>query len=598
MVKRFLITTALEETWREDVPVLFLGEWCRLYEHKEKWQKMDAEVAPYHWDDRKKLYQDYLYLQNIYEDLLVELSGQLNVLHNVNHSVRYWRILVGPWLGYFIQMLFDRWIMLQRVVADYEITGVRIILDNGRGLIPNDMNDFSRLFVSDEWNELIFGELLSLMNIPIEWVEGRVNKYALPPQETNKASYKQRLGSVLRRVADGIFGAVSTNREYFFIASYLPIKQNILLQLRLGQIPKLWRSVFVPPVVAPNFETRKQQTNPASAINNFTSIARVMLHRHIPTAYSEGYQNLIALTHKLSWPQSPKAIFTANSYSSDDVFKAWAADKVERGTPLVIAQHGGNYGMALWGFTETHQIAIADKFLTWGWVETNQQKLIPVGSIKTFGKSQATDKNGGALLVETTIPKLSYHMYSIPVANQWLSYFEDQCRFVEALPQELRDHLLVRLYSQDYGWCQRQRWQGRHPLVRLDDGYVPISSLIRKSRLYISSYNATTYLESLVLNVPTIMFWNTEHWEVRDSAKPFFEKLKSVGIFHETPEGAARQMALIWDDIDSWWLSEETQAVRREFCRVYAHIPERPLVILAKTLRNIASDGSLGTAQN
>ena len=27
--KHFLITTALEETWVEDQPVLFLGEWCR-----------------------------------------------------------------------------------------------------------------------------------------------------------------------------------------------------------------------------------------------------------------------------------------------------------------------------------------------------------------------------------------------------------------------------------------------------------------------------------------------------------------------------------------------------------------------------------------
>ena len=53
-MKRLLVSTALEETWRDDEPVLFLGEWCRRYSRKERWSKMDAEVLPYHWDDRKK----------------------------------------------------------------------------------------------------------------------------------------------------------------------------------------------------------------------------------------------------------------------------------------------------------------------------------------------------------------------------------------------------------------------------------------------------------------------------------------------------------------------------------------------------------------
>ena len=44
-MKRLLVTTALEETWGRDVPVIFLGEWCRLYSRKHIWSKMDALVA-------------------------------------------------------------------------------------------------------------------------------------------------------------------------------------------------------------------------------------------------------------------------------------------------------------------------------------------------------------------------------------------------------------------------------------------------------------------------------------------------------------------------------------------------------------------------
>jgi putative transferase (TIGR04331 family) len=249
--------------------------------------------------------------------------------------------------------------------------------------------------------------------------------------------------------------------------------------------------------------------------------------------------------------------------------------------------------MALWGFTEDHQVAISDRFLTWGWRQAEQQKVTPIGNLKGFGKTQGIDKNGMALLVEMAVPRTSYHMYSIPVAHQWLNYFDDQCRFVKALPPDLREQLLVRLYLHDYGWCQRQRWKDRFPSIRLDDGHQPIASLISKSRLYISSYNATTYLESLSLNIPTIMFWNPEHWELRDSAIPAFEKLKSVGIFHETPESAAHQMTRVWNDIDAWWQNEATQRVRREFCEIYAHLPEHPLDFLVNTFRDVVAEGAL-----
>ena len=48
MKKRFLITTGDEATWKFDQPVIFLGEWCRLYDRKHIWKNMDAKVAnPY-----------------------------------------------------------------------------------------------------------------------------------------------------------------------------------------------------------------------------------------------------------------------------------------------------------------------------------------------------------------------------------------------------------------------------------------------------------------------------------------------------------------------------------------------------------------------
>jgi putative transferase (TIGR04331 family) len=323
--------------------------------------------------------------------------------------------------------------------------------------------------------------------------------------------------------------------------------------------------------------------------DDFPAVVRAMIPKHIPAAYLEGYRDMLALTANLPWPKRPRVIFTSYSYSSDDMFKLWAAEKSECGTPIMIGQHGGNFGMVLWNFMEDHQIAISDRFLSWGWSKPEQDKIIPVGNLKGSGRKIVADKAGNALLVEMTMPQTSYHMYSAPVAaGQWQEYFADQCRFVDALPLALRDQVLVRFNPNDYAHAQKQRWQGRFPNIQLETGVLPMISLMRKARIYISTYNATTYLESMSLNFPTIMFWNPKHWELRDSAIPYFELLKSVGIFHETPESAARQMAVVWDAVTEWWGSESVQLVRREFCERYAYIPEKPIDAMEKLFREIA----------
>ena len=161
--KYCLVTTADERTWPRNKPVLFLGEWCKRFSRKEKWSKLDFKTATYHWDDRAKLSRDYNYLQGLHEVLLKDLSIQLNKIHNVNYSIRYWRILIGPWLGYFVQALFDRWFMLKKAVEQPEVTNCFMLDRCFISVVPNDMKNFNELFIDDNWNEAIYSQLLEIL---------------------------------------------------------------------------------------------------------------------------------------------------------------------------------------------------------------------------------------------------------------------------------------------------------------------------------------------------------------------------------------------------------------------------------------------------
>ena len=74
--------------------------------------------------------------------------------------------------------------------------------------------------------------------------------------------------------------------------------------------------------------------------------------------------------------------------------------------------------------------------------------------------------------------------------------------------------------------------------------------------------------------VTTVIYWNPNHWELRESAIPYFEDLKRVGIFHETPESAAHHVATIWDDVNAWWTSPEVEDVLGRFKLRYCDMPD------------------------
>ena len=95
---------------REDI--IYMGNWCNIYS-KNKIDK--NKVAYYHWDDRDKAFEDALYLLKLRERLINQVSENLNIVHNVDNSVRYWDLIIGYWLNIFLVTTYDRWSVLREI---------------------------------------------------------------------------------------------------------------------------------------------------------------------------------------------------------------------------------------------------------------------------------------------------------------------------------------------------------------------------------------------------------------------------------------------------------------------------------------------------
>lgn len=582
----FLITTADERTWKKDEQIFFLGEWCKLFARKEQWSKLDYEVLPYHWDDCKKLYRDYLYLNNLYEEILPELSKSLNKIHGVNHSARYWRIIVGLWLLAFIHVIYDRYQSIRFAAESAKVKNTFIIRSDKTKYVPQDFGMFSTWAAeNDEYNYYLYSKIIEDMDsIPFDYVDLSSRDTVRMDNATHAGKTSLLFKQFIRRLFQNI---PQPFNKIVLIETGLSIKDIIRLQLSLIQIPYLSAPKRMPPKSNINLDLR-DQIQLRSSGDKFQKLLMRMIREQIPALYVEGYAAMHRMSLKL-YPRRPKIIFNAVAFNANEPFKFWAAYNVDRNVKLLGCQHGGLYGSGLLSAPEDHQIKICDMFYTWGWKSDDYENTKPLAAarLNAIKRGIRPKKGGRLLLVEMAIPRYSFipEMFCAS-STGFQAYLDEQHRFVSALSAGNKKLLLVRLFMHDYQLNQKERWRCQFPEIECSHADESIMNQINMSRLYIGTYNATTYLWPFVANFPTVLFWNPGHWAVRTSAQPYFDELRNVGILHDTPEQAADKVNVISADPAAWWERPDIQKAKDRFCLQFARTSDKWLEEWRYELRN------------
>ncbi len=585
---RFLITTADQRGWRDNVPLLFLGEWCGWNLDKELLVGLDIEVAaPYGWEAGQRE-TDYRYVWELIERLLPEVSEMLNRHHGTSHSTRYWRIMLGTWLYKFTMIMFNRWATVQHVLGGHRVSGAVVLEFPREQLVPVGYLSFARLYRIDAWNQAAYGRILSdCSDVPLtkkqaDMLDAGVasdrQTFTPLPARTMKQRAKRLLGGVAQRFAN----LLTCPGDALFVSTYLPFWQECRLQMSIGQIP-VPRLLQPPPEAPPDFAVRDRLSLDAENFTGFERFVRKLIPEQLPTCYLEGYRALCEKAAGMPWPARPSFIFTANSFDGDEIFKAWVAAKVEQGVPYIIGQHGANYGAGMFAPSEIHEVATADRYLTWGWQE-DAAKHRPVAALPMIGKRAGEwDPQGELLLVERGGGHRETLWDELPAFRR---YLEAQFGFVAHLAGRIGERVTVRLYSAYLysSWSEDALWKERFPQIRIDDGTWPIARQIARSRLTVFSYESTGILESLLGNIPILVFYDIRDFPLRPGAQPYYECLKTAGIFHETAGSAAAKVNEVWSDVQGWWARDEVQEARKAFCDHFARMPQHPLRELKRAL--------------
>jgi putative transferase (TIGR04331 family) len=562
----FLATTADQRFWEKNDKILFLGEWCKLFNQKHIWSKLNYQVLPYHWQSREEASQAYIYLEQLYEQWLPILAKNLNTIHNEDHSDRYWRIILSPWLYYFIQIFYDRYLSIRSAIDGQQVNHTWIPHLSKTDFTPNDFNTFSKWTSQDGYNLYLYSWLIKAINI----VPAEIKNYSTQEQQV-PLRRGDNLKSWLKFGLKQLLTVLPQSHSDILLVSLYIRKQDLVkLQLTLGQFPKFHTGEVSPLKTATDLELRSKLDIPLGK-DEFTSLLSSLISSQIPKSYLEDYSELKNKSRKY-FPKNLKVIATANAHYGNEGFKICCADSIEKGTRLVGMPHGSNYGTLIWSSNETHEKKIADHYFSWGWEDKKEPKVIPLPSVQLVGtqKQISSDSQGRILWLGMSLPRYTNWMASGPRGCEMLEYIEDQKAFLTALSFEIKEMLKMRLYTVDYEWNVMERLMEDIPDLHFDNRKESLVTELSKSRLCVSSYNSSPILEAMSANFPTIAFWNYDHSELNDSAIPYFEELVNVGIFHRNPLSAAKIVNEIYQDPMSWWLLPEIQKARIRFCHQFA----------------------------
>lgn len=582
MKSRFLVLSADKREWCYDKPLTFLGHWCFHYGDKINLDHLDYNVVKPLNFDVKQAQKDQELVKENFSRLFPILVECLNTTHSVEYSNREWEIMIGSWFYRHIEVVLNRFNILNRCFKFNCISGVKLFTVDPSLVAPSDTRWAVRYYDADVWNNVIFGEIIKTTRPKTTIHEIKIDDTILYSQENDS---KVKVSGLILRALLGILLKINIKSKYFIINSYLPRCFEILVNLLLNKRAGYWQTNFSTKRCSVNSQLRRSLFQRAKLKLNdeFSTITLNLAFVSFPICYLEGFNGLLNEVEQMPWPMKPKVIFTSNSFEFDEKFKVYTANKVKLGAKYYIGQHGNKYGTHQFP-CPTFEEKICDKFLTWGWSRASQNYQ-PAFIFNLAYVKQSKGFENKLVLMQAP---LDHNRRTWDVWSEHLKYFDEQLEFIDGLSADVYRALRIRLHPIHslQNFYEYNRWKAINPNLGVEFDDKGIVEVLSEAKLTVFCYDSTGILEALALDKPIIAFWQHGLGHVLDHVKADYQELIEVGIFHLSPSSAFEHVNNIWGDVDGWWGRRDVQSARRVFTKKYAKRSTSPVFDLVRALRS------------
>lgn len=599
MKKKKLVLTGADFLLPEDGEhVHYLAPWCFFNNSKfHLWNaKMEQTISsPYQSTDG--LIAKISDVMELLPRVFLSLHPFMNRATEQNRSQHYWQALMYSWTLEFVCILYDRYMRLktaERILANEQSIDVDILVCPAKR--PQDYLDFHGKIVNHEFNLSLISQMVSYLR-PKNW--RCVEHPTFSHQNYNEFVYNAR-GRHEMPVADLRTKAI---RPSVWIKVMMTMVKKIVKSIdpcpeiqfghitgaEQGVLQRLKWKISRWPLHFGRFQEKIELhlCMPQSAelkfeVNNeFEEFVRRHFTEYIPAGY-------------FSYPKNPltkRAKFYIGNEVADFPQGTRIAEIKDQGAFWVSPQHGGSYGFFKGMPMGAIEYQFADLFLSWGWNHRHEYKpsrIFPLPSPylselkRKIKPLQAVEK---IVYVTTSAPAYTYRYDTSALPENRVRYLKNMASFFSKIEPELKEKIWIKTHPHDWLQNELEYFTQIHRQDRIISN-CSLSDVYAETRLIINDNLITSFLESLALNIPTILVIDEIINPVVDEAKEYFEELRRVGIYHTDMDEALRFIAQTTKNIEAWWSLEQTQKARAAFCDVFARTDENWKTIWIQFLKN------------
>jgi putative transferase (TIGR04331 family) len=529
---------------------------------------------------------NHAFLKNIKSNLLLSTSKYLNNFHQINYSEKFWDIEIGYWLDIYVFSMFESWEMMSSLLNMESNFLIKVRKNSEKDLLVQTVDHLGIKFHTPGFRESIFFFIIKYRfsdNKKFSIYETQNTSESLEILE-NRDYDKMNKKKMILKIYNLIFSKFIKRQKYSILRSYLSKREDLQLNFKLKQFPTFVPNLYS--ICKPDYELRKKITLLEAKDNEFENFLYKSIFSFIPVSFLEGFKEVEKKLNQLTLPKKPKKIFSSNMLNKN-LLTRYCAHNVEQGAKLVLATHGGCYGHYNIHGAEEHERKISSLYLTYGWKDKNDPKIKPLGMIRPLPKF---DKNKEKKLLTMILPSTPIFSNFIDsrASEDKLLLFQHCFRIVDNLNDKIRlNNLLIRINPSDAGMGEKIRFENKYPNIKIDAQKMSYYETLSNTKIFLSPYNGTGFLETLALNIPTIVteFFRGKNF-LREDAKEYYEILKEAKIYFDDQKLLAEHINSIWDNHLDWWYSDKVQKAVNIFCNEFAYINKNKVSEIKKLLTN------------
>jgi len=509
-----------------------------------------------------------------YEKVFTELSIELNRVHKINWNKRSWRLVIGPWLIYFISIVENYITSKKKKIKKKLFQGIN-------HLCCRDLAEFKHNFNLKKWHKYVENRVQN--NEKFFLKKNRKIKFS---QLKNKYKNINKLNLFLLKILERV---LCFKNSFCFYKPYFGKSYHIFkIFLYLKEIPFFYQIQDKYRVLENyNNDFRKKIRINLKPKNNLEKVLENLLIEAIPTVYLEGFKNMIVAARDSLLPKKIKNIFTANIYK-DNIFKFWAADQLNKGAKLLIYQHGGNYGIDknLWGLK--HELNVCDNFFSKGWKMEKNKKIFPAVNFFSM-RSKKIEKETKKILLVAPVLDIFRTDNNLKYQNNF-----EQINMIKIFLSNIEEKIFNKIYLKPHpkeylhSYSLSEEILKKFPKIKILKKKDPVENIYNDYCLIIFFYNSTSFGNIINFNLPSILITPEIYFKkmMESQSQKTFKNLQDSKLYFTDSFKASLHINSQFKDLNKWWNLKKTLDGRKNFEENYSNISSRMFQKFMKDLKN------------